>query len=81
MLSHVIDLLRAQVAGSHLFAANDSRDHDEYPDDEREEQRDLDRMERSSRGGCQCFGPGEAGGTCPGPASCPMNGDEEGVPC
>lgn len=30
--------------------------------------------------GCQCFGPGECAGTCPGPASCPMcqEADDEG---
>lgn len=68
-MSHVLDMHRARVAGSHLFAANDSPD-----DDDREELRRMDRAQRSG-GSCQCFGPGEAGGSCPGPANCPMADD------
>lgn len=34
-----------------------------------------DTPRRSGR--CQCFAPGEAAGTCPGPADCPMCNDED----
>jgi hypothetical protein len=30
--------------------------------------------------GCACFGPGEAGGTCPGQENCPMACDEPEEP-
>lgn len=43
-------------------------DHDE----DREELLRMDRAQRRN-GACRCFGHGEAGGTCPGPANCPIN--------
>lgn len=36
-----------------------------------------DELAPRRRGGCQCFGPGEGPGRCPGPEHCPMCEDDD----
>lgn len=56
---------------------NDFELYDDSAEYEAAQDRAEARAARRGFGGCRCFAPGEAAGSCPGPDQCPIANDED----